>query len=102
MGQTEKRKKRQYLVKKFCVDSEIVQVTISSSTQDFFNLQSDDIPFILSEYLKVDEKHVLNVLEDISEKTGFSLSWLVEFIIIRSHYKDLYEINNQYIQQNYT
>lgn len=96
-----KRGRRNYKRLKFCVDREIVEITISQSTQDFLNLSTEDIPYIISEYLQIEEKYVVNALEDLVEKTGYNFSWFVEYILLRFHYKDLYESNNQFLHQFY-
>ena len=70
----------------------MVEISISNSTQDFFGLSSDDIIFLVSDYFNVPENEIVNKLEEIENKTGYSISWLVEYIIIKTHYKDLLKV----------
>lgn len=93
--------KRRDIKRTFCVKTEVIQITLSVFTQNFFNLKSDDIEQLLIDYFNTDEENLINILEDITKREKVSLSWLVEYVIIRSHYKDIYDNNDKYLQQHY-
>ena len=71
-------------------------VKISKSTQDFFKVSSDDLIVLLTEYLDIPETELINFLEHIEQYSGYPVGWIVEFIIIRTHYKDLKPLVKKY------